>query len=196
VGVGAVSEDLRRAVFLDRDGVLNRAVVREGSPYPPALPEELDVFPEAPVALAALRREGFSLYVVTNQPDVARGVQRRSVVEAMHAALRKALPLDGFYVCYHDDADACECRKPKPGLLLAAAAEHGISLPASYMIGDRWRDVEAGQRAGCRTVWIERGYAERGPSAPPDFAARSLGEAAAWILQKSRTDRNRYEVPR
>ena len=196
MGVGALSEDLRRAVFLDRDGVLNRPVVREGRPYPPGRPEELEVLPEAPAALAALRREGFSLYVVTNQPDVARGTQQRSVVEAMHAALRKALPLGGFYVCYHDDADACECRKPKPGLLLTAAAEHGISLPASYMVGDRWRDVEAGQRAGCRSVWIDRGYAERGPSAPPDFAARSLREAAAWILQKSREDRTEYGVPR
>jgi D-glycero-D-manno-heptose 1,7-bisphosphate phosphatase len=195
MGVGAVSESPRRAVFLDRDGVLNRPVVRDGRPYPPACPEELEIFPEAPAALTALRREGFSLYVVTNQPDVARGIQQRSLVEAMHAALRKVLPLDGFYVCYHDDADACECRKPKPGLLLTAAGEHGISLPASYMVGDRWRDVESGQRAGCRSVWIERGYAERGPSAPPDFTVRSLREAAAWILQEGRKDPARYEVP-
>src|ERR1039458_18263 len=150
VGVGAVSESLRRVVFLDRDGVLNRPVVREGKPYPPASPDELEIVPEATAALAALRQAGFALYVVTNQPDVARGTQRRSIVEAMHAALRNVRPLDGFYVCYHDDADACECRKPKPGLLLTAAEEHGISLPVSYMIGDRWRDIEAGRRAGCR----------------------------------------------
>jgi D-glycero-D-manno-heptose 1,7-bisphosphate phosphatase len=186
---------IRRAVFLDRDGVLNRPVVREGRPYPPACLEELEILPEAPAALTALRRAGFSLYVVTNQPDVARGTQQRSMVEALHTALRKALPLDGFYVCYHDDADACECRKPKPGLLLTAAGEHGILLPASYMVGDRWRDVEAGQRAGCRSVWIEHGYAEPGPSAPPDFTVRSLREAAAWILQESGKDRTKYEVP-
>jgi D-glycero-D-manno-heptose 1,7-bisphosphate phosphatase len=108
----------------------------------------------------------------------------------MHTALRKALPLDGFYVCYHDDADACECRKPKPGLLLTAAKEHGISLPASYMVGDRWRDVEAGQRA----LWIEYGYGERGPSAPPDFTVGSLPEAADWILQEGRKDRSKYEI--
>ena len=194
MGVGAVSGGRRRAVFLDRDGVLNRPVVREGRPYPPACPEDLEIFPEAPAALTALRRAGFSLYIVTNQPDVARGTQQRSLVEGMHKALRKALPLDGFYVCYHDDADACECRKPKPGLLLTAAGEHGICLPASYMIGDRWRDVEAGQRAGCRTVWMECGYAERGPSLPADFTVRSLQEAAARILQESRKDRSKYEV--
>jgi len=189
-----VSESLRRVVFLDRDGVLNRPVVREGKPYPPASPDELEIVPEATAALAALRQAGFALYVVTNQPDVARGTQRRSIVEAMHAALRNVRPLDGFYVCYHDDADACECRKPKPGLLLTAAEEHGISLPVSYMIGDRWRDIEAGRRAGCRTVWIEYGYAERGPSAPPDFTAHSLPEAAGWILQEGRKGRSKYEI--
>lgn len=192
--VGAVCESPRRAVFLDRDGVLNRPVVRRGRPYPPASLRELEICREAPAALTALKREGFLLYVVTNQPDVARGIQQRSMVEAMHTALRKALPLEGFYVCYHDDADACECRKPKPGLLLTAAGEHGISLPASYVVGDRWRDVEAGQRAGCRNAWIERGYAERGPSAPPDFTAKSLREVTDWILQESREDRTKCEV--
>jgi D-glycero-D-manno-heptose 1,7-bisphosphate phosphatase len=181
VGIGAVSE-VRRAVFLDRDGVLNRPVIREGKPYPPAGLHHLEIFPDAPAALAALREAGFRLYVVTNQPDVARGVQTRDEVEQIHRALSDALPLDGFYVCYHDDGDACECRKPKPGLLLAAAEEHGISLRESYMIGDRWRDVEAGQRAGCRTVWLDFGYAERGPAAPADFTVRSITEAAAWIL--------------
>ena len=195
MGVHAVSRGLRRAVFLDRDGVLNRPVVRQGRPYPPACMEELEIFPDAPAALAALKEAGFSLIVVTNQPDVARGAQQRSLVEAMHAALQTALALDAFYVCYHDDADACQCRKPKPGLLLTAAGEHGISIPESYMIGDRWRDIEAGQRAGCRNVWIDRGYSERRPSAPPDFTASSLSVAAAWIFQQVRKDRRRHAVP-
>ena len=184
MGIGAISGTLRKAVFLDRDGVLNRPVIREGKPFPPSGLHDLEVFPEAAEALAALRLAGFLLCVVTNQPDVARGAQSRDAVEQMHSALRQALPLDGFYVCYHDDRDACECRKPKPGLLLAAAAEHGISLAASYLVGDRWRDVEAGRRAGCRTVWLDCGYAERGPSAPADSRVRSLAEAVAWILRE------------
>lgn len=174
----------RKAVFLDRDGVLNRAVMRQGKPHPPAGRSEIEILPDVPAALAALGQEGFSLYVVTNQPDVARGVVSRNAVEEIHATLRETLPLDGFYVCYHDDKDDCECRKPKPGLLLAAAEEHGISLTGSYMIGDRWRDVEAGQRAGCRTVWLDLGYAERGPAKPADARVRSLGEAVSWILQE------------
>lgn len=174
----------KRAVFLDRDGVINQAVVRDGKPFPAASIAELRILPGVREALLELRASGFQLIVVTNQPDVARGTQDRSLVEAMHTRLSNVLPLDGIYVCFHDNQDECECRKPEPGLLLSAAAEHGISLTASYMVGDRWRDVEAGQRAGCRTVWIDYGYAERAPTLPPDATVKSLPEAAAWILQE------------
>jgi D-glycero-D-manno-heptose 1,7-bisphosphate phosphatase len=177
MGVGAL-----RAVFLDRDGVLNRAVVREGKPYPPASVDELEILPDVPEALAALKAEGFLLLVVTNQPDVARGTQQRSVVESIHQALRVSLPIDDFFVCYHDDRNACLCRKPKPGLLLQAAAQYGLDLSACYLIGDRWRDIEAGQAAGCATIWIDRGYAEKGPSQPPGAHVKSCLEAIRWIL--------------
>ena len=175
----------RRAVFLDRDGVLNDAVVRDGRPYSPAGLHELAIPPDVPDALRALRAAGFALIVVTNQPDVARGLQERAVVEAINAALRAQLPLDDFFVCYHDDRDGCSCRKPQPGLLLQAAARHRIDLAHSFMVGDRWRDVEAGRRAGCCTVRLERHYADPGPESPPHHIARSLQEAASWILQHS-----------
>ena len=134
----------RRAVFLDRDGVLNIPVVRDGKPYPPSTLEEFKVVPDAFDALWRLHQLEFRLFVVTNQPDVARGAQEREVIEAMHSILLDNLPLDGVYVCYHDDADECDCRKPKAGLLRKAAAEHEIDLPMSYMIGDRWRDINCG----------------------------------------------------
>jgi D-glycero-D-manno-heptose 1,7-bisphosphate phosphatase len=172
---------LRRAVFLDRDGVINRAIVRDGKPYPPHQLSELEILPGVAEALARLRRAGFLLVVVTNQPDVSRGTQRREVIDGMHAALAAALPLDGFQVCDHDDRDECACRKPKPGMLEAAAAESSLSLPDSFMVGDRWRDVEAGRRAGCRTVFIDRDYAERRPERA-DAIVGSLPEAADWIL--------------
>ncbi len=161
--------------------MINRPVVRDGKPYPPPALEELELLPGVRDALVQLRQRGFRLCVVTNQPDVARGRQRRAVVEAMHAALRAALPLDGVYVCYHDDADACDCRKPKPGLLLAAAAEQHVSLPASYLIGDRWRDIDCGHAAGCTTIWIDRGYREA-LRMPPHFRAPDLASAATIIL--------------
>jgi D-glycero-D-manno-heptose 1,7-bisphosphate phosphatase len=172
-----------RAVFLDRDGVINRPVVRHGRPYPPASVDELELVPSASAALWQLWHAGFLTIVVTNQPDVARGTCSREAVEAIHARLTELLPLDEIRACYHDDADGCQCRKPRPGMLLAAAARHGLWLPGCYMVGDRWRDVEAGLAAGCRTVWIDYGYRERGPSRPPHAAVGSLAEAVAWILR-------------
>jgi len=170
-----------RAVFLDRDGVINRAFVRDGKPYPPSGPEELEILPGVPEALSRLSAAGFRLVVVTNQPDVARGRQSRETVGAIHTVLRNRLPIDEFRVCYHDDADCCTCRKPAAGMLLQAAADLGLDLPACFLVGDRWRDVEAGKNAGCATAFIDYGYSERRPE-DPDKIVRSLPEAADWIL--------------
>jgi D-glycero-D-manno-heptose 1,7-bisphosphate phosphatase len=181
MGVAAVTQ---RAVFLDRDGVLNRAVVQDGRPHPPATPEEMEILPGVAEALRDLRAARFRLIVVTNQPDVARGRQTHAAIEAMHARLASRLPLDDIRVCYHDDSDRCRCRKPEPGLLVEAAAHAGVDLAASFLVGDRWRDIEAGRRAGCRTVLIDYGYAEpSGP--PPDERVGSLQEAAEWILRQA-----------
>lgn len=169
------------AVFLDRDGVLNAAFAREGRPHPPRSVAELEILPGVPDALAALKRAGYVLLAVTNQPDVARGTTTRAAVEEIHAALRAALPLDGVYCCWHDDADACACRKPAPGLLLDGAREHGVDLARSFMVGDRWRDTEAGVAAGCRVVFVDHGWRERQP-ARFDARVKSLAEAARWIL--------------
>jgi D-glycero-D-manno-heptose 1,7-bisphosphate phosphatase len=184
-----IDRDLRRAVFLDRDGVINRASVRGGRPFPPATEEALEVLPGVADALARLHAAGFRLVVVTNQPDIARGRQRRDIVDRMHARLRAELPIDDFRVCDHDDRDECACRKPKPGLLEAAAREGGLALDRSFMVGDRWRDVEAGRRAGCTTIFIDCGYDEPRPEAA-DASVRSLAEAADWILSRSRSDRS------
>lgn len=184
MGVGAVSGG-RRAVFLDRDGVVNRSVVREGKPYPPASVAELEIMPEAREALGELKANGFLLVVVTNQPEVARGTQRREIVETIHAELKLTMPLDDFFVCYHDSGDGCNCRKPLPGLLLQAAAQHSIDLASSFLIGDRWRDVDAGWNAGCRTVLIDYAYQEREPSHPPAARVSTLRAAVDWILQQS-----------
>jgi D-glycero-D-manno-heptose 1,7-bisphosphate phosphatase len=173
---------MTRAVFLDRDGVLNESTVRNGQPYPPVSVKELKLFSEASTALSGLKQAGFLLFVVTNQPDVARGRQTRGVVEAMNAAIASALPIDEFLVCWHDDADGCLCRKPQPGLLLEAASKHRLDLAQSFLVGDRWRDVDAGAAAGCRTVLIDRHYRERPPRHPPDFRATSLTSAVDWIL--------------
>lgn len=173
---------MRKAVFLDRDGVLVRAIVRNGKPYPPASLDELEILPSVAEACAMLHEAGFLLIVVSNQPDVARGNQRREVVEAMNQVLRNQLPLDDIRVCYHDDADHCQCRKPAPGLLLRAAQDWNIDLSASFMVGDRWKDMEAGRRAGCKTIFVDYRYRERQPDCP-DHRVRSLIDAVAFILE-------------
>ena len=171
---------LKRAVFLDRDGVLNRTFVREGVPRPPASLDELEILPGVPAALNALRASGYLLIVVTNQPDVARGISPRGLVDDIHERLHRALPLDAILACFHDDSDECECRKPRPGLLLRAAQDFGIELPLSAMVGDGWRDVAAGKRAGCTTFLIGQDRDTR--QAGCDVRVGSLAEAARILI--------------
>ncbi len=174
------------AVFLDRDGVINRALERAGKPYPPVTLAEFQILPEVPAACQKLKAAGFLLVVATNQPDVGRGTLAKEVVEAIHAHMRSQLPLDRVEVCFHpgQGASDCDCRKPRPGMLLRAAQELNIDLSRSWMVGDRWRDVDCGLAAGCKTIFIDRGYSEE-LRQKPDFYARHLGEAADIILRES-----------
>ncbi len=172
-------------MFLDRDGVINRSFVKDGKTYPPYSLKELQILPGVRSALIMLRSAGYLNIVVTNQPDISTGKQSLKVVEAMHSQLSETLAIDHFEVCKHVNEDQCDCRKPKPGMLLRAATRFSIDLSQSYMIGDRWLDVEAGQRAGCRrTYFIDYGYAERIPIMP-FYQVDSLSSAARSILAES-----------
>lgn len=173
----------RRAVFLDRDGVLNEAVVVDGRPHPPDSLADLVLSPGVEGACAALRRAGFLLIMVTNQPDIARGSRDRASVDAINDALRCRLELDDVLVCPHDDDAGCACRKPKPGLILQAAARWRVTLRDSVMVGDRWRDVDAGRSAGCRTVLLARNYDER-PAEGADLVTGTLEQAVSWIVRQ------------
>jgi len=177
---------MRKAIFLDRDGVLNDSIVKDGKPYPPSSLQELAVADDVLQALQALKDQGYLLLGATNQPDVARGKTERSLVEAINAELMRQLPLDEIRVCYHDDADQCECRKPAPGLLLQAAAAYQVDLQQSFMIGDRWKDITAGNSAGCQTIWINRQYKEKEPT-DAHATVTCLSEAANWILNRRAT---------
>ncbi len=176
-------------MFLDRDGVLNRAYLRNGRPHPPDSVEQLEILPGVVDACRDLHRDGFWLGVVTNQPDVARGTQTAAGLDDIHRALRSQVDVDDVLVCPHDDVDACTCRKPAPGLLLMAAERHGIALSQSFLVGDRWRDIEAGRRAGCRTIHIDYGYAEKQPDGA-DAVVADLAEAARWIREQQIHDQN------
>ncbi|MGH8023247.1 MAG: D-glycero-alpha-D-manno-heptose-1,7-bisphosphate 7-phosphatase [Limisphaerales bacterium] len=180
-----MSESLEsvRIVFLDRDGVINRALEQGGKPRPPSSPAQFEILPEVPSACASLKAAGFLLVVATNQPDVGRGTLDKSVVEEIHALMMARLPIDRVEVCYHPGLgqSRCECRKPEPGMLVRAARELNARLSQCWMIGDRWRDVDCGRAAGCRTIFIDRGYAEE-LRQQPDFRAKDLLEAARIIL--------------
>lgn len=173
---------MQRAVFLDRDGVINRSLVRDGKPYAPVNAAEFELLPGVADALRRLRKAGFLNIVVTNQPDIATGKQRQEDLDVLHARLLTELDIDVIRVCSHVNHDGCACRKPAPGLLLDAARDFGIDLGASYMVGDRWRDVAAGQRAGCRVCFfIDYGYDEKRPE-PPYTVVKSLENSVQYIL--------------
>lgn len=157
---------VQKAVFLDRDGVINQPIIREGRPYPPERWSEFVWMDDVQDTLRILHSRDYLLFVVTNQPDVARGRQPLAAVEAFHKKIREELPITAIYVCIHDDADKCGCRKPKPGMLLEASRDYGVDLSRAWMVGDRWRDIEAGQAAGCRTIFLDHHYLERKPGAP------------------------------
>jgi D-glycero-D-manno-heptose 1,7-bisphosphate phosphatase len=178
-------QSAKPAVFLDRDGVLNEVIVRNGKPYPPRDLSELVIASGARAALEELKRGGFLLIVVTNQPDIARRKTNRVDVDQINAQLAAVLPLDAIEVCEHDDQQRCDCRKPKPGMILRAREKFGVDLAGSFMVGDRWRDIEAGRRAGCRTILIGDGYGEPFPYAPT-VKRTSLLRAASWIIRQSR----------
>jgi D-glycero-D-manno-heptose 1,7-bisphosphate phosphatase len=178
----------RRAVFVDRDGTLNTQTIRDGKPYSPDRVDDFALFPGVPEACRSLKAAGFALVVATNQPDVGRGAVPQSVVESMHARLLSLVPeIDRIEVCYDSGLDGpSRRRKPEPGMLLDAAAAMNLDLGRSWMIGDRWRDVNCGSRAGVRTVFIDFGYAEK-LDALPDFTVRSFAEAAAIVLHNPGT---------
>jgi D-glycero-D-manno-heptose 1,7-bisphosphate phosphatase len=171
------------AVFLDRDGVINRAVLREGRPYPPASMEEFEILPGSLTSLTRLADSGYVLIGVTNQPDVARGTQSRQAVEAFNARILSELPVREIFVCYHDNSDHCDCRKPMPGLILQAAEKYGLDLSNSWMVGDRWRDIAAGQAVRLRTIFVDYHYAEKFECPPADFTVGDTLFLADIILR-------------
>ncbi len=174
---------LHKAIFLDRDGVINRSLVRAGKPFAPVRLDDFEIIPGAAAALQQLRAAGFLNVVVTNQPDIATGKLQPDVLDAMHSRLLNELAIDAIGVCRHVETDGCACRKPKPGLLINAARDLGIDLEASYMVGDRWRDIAAGQSAGCQGFFIDYGYDEKRPQ-KPYVTVESLAEVARLLSSR------------
>jgi D-glycero-D-manno-heptose 1,7-bisphosphate phosphatase len=174
---------LKPAVFLDRDGTLNVQLVRDGMPYAPERIEDFRLYEGIPAGCSALKNAGYVLVVATNQPDVGRGTVKQEVIERMHAELQRLIPeIDRVEVSYDPGrGEKSLRRKPAPGMLLDAAKELGIDLSRSWMVGDRWRDVECGKAAGVRTVFIDFGYSDEGKSVA-DHNVKNFKEAVELIL--------------
>jgi D-glycero-D-manno-heptose 1,7-bisphosphate phosphatase len=174
---------VRAAVFLDRDGVLLETHVRDGVTRPPESVAAARILPGVDRAIASLRQAGFALVVVTNQPDVARGTATREQVESVNRMLQERFSFDDIRVCYHDNQDGCACRKPKPGMLVESAKVLAIDLQASFMVGDRLTDVEAGRKAGCRSILVGSSHDTAGLA---HHHAPDLESASRWILSQAR----------
>ena len=170
-----------RAVFFDRDGVLNISEVRQGRPYAPRTLDAFHIVPDAAHALHRVKAAGYRAIVTTNQPDVGNGLVARQEVDAMHHLLRSTLPVDDIRACFHSQSEGCTCRKPAPGMLYEASDAWRLDLTKCFMVGDRWSDIAAGKAAGCRTVFIDHGYTEPNEETP-SASVKALDAAVDWIL--------------
>jgi len=177
---------VKHAVFLDRDGVLNPLEYRDGGWRAPLTLASFRLYPGVADAVSRLHAAGFVCLVVTNQPEVASGELDPTVLVAMHERLQRETGVDAIYVCPHVDADGCECRKPRPGLLRRAAEDFNVDVTASFLVGDRWRDIGAGEAVGCTTVLVE-GTPERAGN--PQFRAATLADAVTLILETREAQR-------
>ena len=173
---------MKKSVFLDRDGVINKAYIKDGLPQSPNSLNELKILPGVRESIIKLKKLNFICLMVTNQPNVSRKkIEKNSVIQ-MNNFLKNEIALDDIFVCYHDDSDNCNCRKPKPGLLLQAGKKWDVDFKKSFMIGDRWRDIQAGEKVGCKTIFLDYKYNEKKPK-KPDFVSDSLLNAA-HIIEK------------
>jgi D-glycero-D-manno-heptose 1,7-bisphosphate phosphatase len=168
-----------KAVFLDRDGVLNKAIVIDSKPYPPKSLAELKINEGVEEGIKQLKELDYLIIVITNQPDVARGKTSMKIISDINNYLKQHIIIDDFFCCIHDSDDNCECRKPKPGMILAAAKKWNINLDYSFMVGDRWMDIETGKNAGIKTILIDYGYKEK--YVIPDYSCHNIIEATEII---------------
>ena len=172
-----------KAVFLDRDGVLNNSIIIDGKPYPPKSVDELIIPEGVREGLQKLSKQGYILIIITNQPDVARCKTSLKTVVSINNYLLQNLVIDDVFCCIHDDIDNCSCRKPKPGMIIEAAEKWNIDIENSYMVGDRWKDIETGKNAGVKTILLKHDYDEK--RVEPDYSCIDFKEVTQIILSNN-----------
>ena len=179
-----VKKLLSPAVFLDRDGVICRTFVRNGKPYAPRNLKDFILMPNSKKSVSLLKKFGYKVIVITNQPDIGNGLVEVEEVNAMHNKLFEKTLVDDVFYCSHRQDEGCNCRKPNPGMLMDASIKHGIDLKRSFMIGDRASDIEAGLKTGCKTIFIDRHYKE---PKPLHYSCKvsSLQSAVSFIINSN-----------
>lgn len=182
--IPTMNNNLKKCVFLDRDGVLNDSIVKHGKPYAPCSHEEFKIANGSISTVKKIKSMGFMTIIITNQPDISSGKSSPELMESFHKQLQNKMPIDDIYVCPHLEADNCSCRKPKPGLIYQAAEKHNIDLKSSFFIGDRWRDVGCAFKAGIKSIFIDHGYSEQ-LQHKPDFIISSIQFAEDCISRGS-----------
>jgi D-glycero-D-manno-heptose 1,7-bisphosphate phosphatase len=170
----------KKAIFLDRDGVINKLIIRDGKAQAPYSLSEFALYEGVENALKIIKSAGYLAIIVTNQPDVARGWVTKESVELINNKILEILPIDDIKICFHTNIDLCDCRKPMPGMLIEAGKDWGIKMEESFMIGDRFGDISAGKKAGCKTILIGKGDSQ-GSFPSPDFRAELLIDAVKFI---------------
>ena len=173
---------MNKAVFLDRDGVINKPIVIEGKSYAPQSLKDFKIFPKVKVAVKKLRNNGFKVFVISNQPDIGNKLIKKKTLNQMHKLLKSKVPVNKIYFCPHTRNDKCKCRKPNPGMIIKASKDSGILLKESYVIGDRKTDIDAGLKAGCKTIFVNHNYVEKKPT-KQEKTVKSLHAAVKYILK-------------
>ena len=175
---------MNKAVFLDRDGVINKTIIIDGKSYAPRLLKDFKIFPKVKSDVKKLKNNGFKVFVITNQPDIGNKLLKKKTLNEMHSLLKTKVSIDKIYYCPHTRSDRCKCRKPKPGMIIKASNESNIYLKESYMVGDRKIDIDAGLKAGCKTIFVNNNYYEKKPT-KQEKTVKSLHAAVRYILKKN-----------
>ena len=171
---------MKRAVFIERDSILNEVRSGPKQQIPPMGLEDFKIISEAAEPLKKLKAVGFVLIATTNQPGLSRGDQSRRELDRMHDMLRRSFPLDDIMLCPHDEADQCPCRKPRPGLLIEAAFKWHLNLDHSFVVSDKWQDAEAARSAGCTSLLVNSPWIKQ---VHRDFVLPNLGSIVDKILR-------------
>tara|TARA_Y100000996_G_C22342075_1_gene569100 strand:+ start:206 stop:739 length:534 start_codon:yes stop_codon:yes gene_type:complete len=169
-----------KAFFFDRDGILNKVILKKNKPYSPRYPKQVVKNYEILKLIKLLKKKKFKKIIITNQPDIKTGKLTKHSLRTINNDIKLFFSIDDIFVCTHNKFDKCHCRKPKIGMIKLAEKKWNLDLKKSYLIGDRWKDIDAGNKAGCKTIYIDYNYDEKKPK-KPIYSFKSLTQMLCQV---------------